>query len=112
MQWNDKQPIYLQLKEFVMVAVLDSTMAEGESIPSIRQTSTTYNVNPITVSKAYQALVDDNIIEMRRGMGMFVKKGARARLLQLEKKRFLKEEWPRVLDKINSLGLSIKELIK
>ena len=111
MHWNDKQPIYVQLKEKIMAAVLDGSINEGEAIPSIRYVSTEYKVNPITVSKAYQALAEDEIVEKRRGLGMFVLDGARDRLLSHEKARFLAEDWPRILDKIKSLELELEELV-
>ena len=111
MQWNDKQPIYIQLKDKVMAGVLNGSIEKGAAIPSIRQISTDYKVNPLTVSKAYSALVDDKIIEKKRGLGMFVKHGARERLLTLEKQRFLKTEWPHIKAKILSLGLTLEDLL-
>lgn len=110
MQWNDKQPIYQQLKEKIATAIMEGAIKEGDAIPSIRTVCTDYQINPMTASKAYQVLVDDNIIEKQRGRGMFVKDGARNRLLASEKKRFLEEEWPLILQKIKRLGLDIEEL--
>ncbi len=110
MQWNDKQPIYQQLKEKIAAAIMDGDINEGDAIPSIRKVCTDYQINPMTVSKAYQALVDDDIIEKQRGLGMFVKIGARQRLLESEKNHFLDAEWPLILEKIKRLGLNIEEL--
>jgi GntR family transcriptional regulator len=112
MRWNDKQPIYQQLKEKLTTTILDGSYPEGEAIPSIRQVSADYQINPITVSKAYQELVNDGVLEKRRGLGMFVKTGASNKLLQLETKRFLKDEWPSVKAKIARLGLKLSELLK
>ena len=108
--WNDKQPIYQQLKDLISISIIEGGLKEGEMIPSIRHVSADYQVNPLTVSKAYQALVDTGIIEKRRGLGMFVKKDAQRHLLESEKKRFIEEEWPQVQEKIKRLGLDIKEL--
>jgi GntR family transcriptional regulator len=112
MQWNKQQPIFQQLKNKVSASILDGSIKEGESVPSIRQLSALYEINPITVSKAYQVLVDDDIIEKQRGRGMFVKVGAKKLLLKIERKRFIKEEWPHVKEKINQLGLELSELMK
>lgn len=112
MEWNNKQPIYQQLKAKIAAAILDGHLAEGDAIPSIRQISSDYAINPITVSKAIQGLVDDNIVEKRRGLGMFVKQGAREGLLSLERQRFLQADWPEIRERINRLGLDIAELLK
>ncbi|MDF1761273.1 MAG: GntR family transcriptional regulator [Coxiellaceae bacterium] len=112
MQWNNKQPIYQQLKDKIAVAIMDGSLQEGEAIPSIRQISADYAVNPITVSKAYQGLVDDEVIEKRRGLGMYVKRGAQKALLKLEKQRFLQQEWPQIKQRIGQLGFDIAELLK
>ena len=112
MQWNNKQPIYQQLKDKIAVAIMDGSLQEGEAIPSIRQISADYAVNPITVSKAYQGLVDDEVIEKRRGLGMYVKQGAQKALLKLEKQRFLQQEWPQIKQRIGQLGFDIAELLK
>jgi GntR family transcriptional regulator len=110
--WNDNQPIYQQLRDRIMARVLDGSLPEGEAIPSIRQVATEYQINPLTVSKAYQELCDLNVIEKRRGLGMFVKIGAKKPLLHAEKDTFLHEEWPRICDRIQNLGLSPKALLK
>ncbi len=110
-RWDDNQPIYWQLRERTVAAIIDGTMAEGQSLPSVRQVAVDFQVNPLTVSKAYQSLVDDSLVEKRRGVGMFVRTGARQKLLESEREHFLREEWPRVADKIRQLGLSVEELI-
>ena len=112
MRWNDKQPIYQQLRDKIVAAIMDGSYAEGDMIPSIRQISSDYQINPLTVSKAYQGLVADQVIEKRRGMGMIVKKGAQKNLSASEKKQFLKTEWPDIKKKIQSLSIDIEELLK
>ena len=111
-RWDDNQPIYWQLRERTVAAIIDGTLAEGQPLPSVRQVAVDFQVNPLTVSKAYQSLVDDDLIEKRRGVGMFVRDGARGRLLQSEREHFLNEEWPRLAEKIRQLGLSLEELIE
>jgi len=109
--WNDSQPIYWQLKERTIAMILDGTLAEGEALPSVRTVASEFQLNPITVSKSYQALVDDDLVEKRRGLGMFVRKGARKSLVNSESNKFLNEEWPAMLHRIDQLGLSIEELL-
>lgn len=109
--WDDNQPIYWQLRERTIAAILDRTLDEGKPLPSVRQVAVDFQLNPLTVSRAYQSLVDDDLVEKRRGVGMFVKSGARAKLLERERKRFLEEEWPRVTARIEQLGLDIKDLM-
>ena len=103
--WNDSQPIYWQLKERTVAMILDGTLAEGEALPSVRTVASEFQLNPITVSKSYQALVDEGLVEKRRGLGMFVCEGARSRLLDSERTRFLEEEWPSMISRIEQLGL-------
>ena len=109
-KWNDQQPIYKQLKEKVVELIIDAEVAEGEAVPSVRQVAADYQINPLTVSKAYQELVDDSILEKKRGLGMFVKESARELLLENEKKQFLEVEWPAILERIARLGLSLQNL--
>jgi len=109
--WNDQQPIYKQLKEKVVELIIDSEVNEGEAVPSVRQVAADYQINPLTVSKAYQELVDESILEKRRGLGMFVMECAREKLLESEKKHFLNVEWPKIVQKIERLGLSADKLI-
>jgi GntR family transcriptional regulator len=112
MHWDDNQPIYWQLRERTVAAILDGSLNEGEPLPSVRQVAVDFQINPLTVSKAYQSLVDDDLVEKRRGVGMFVRDGARRRLLESERKRFLENEWPRIAERIEQLGLTIDELIE
>jgi GntR family transcriptional regulator len=109
--WNDTRPIYRQLRDRVVAMILDGVLKEGEPLPSVRTVSAEHRVNPLTVLKGYQQLVDDGLVEARRGLGMFVKDGAAKQLLQIERDRFLNEEWPRVRETIDRLGLSPEELL-
>jgi GntR family transcriptional regulator len=109
--WNDSQPIYWQLKERTVAMILDGTLAEGEPLPSVRNVASEFQLNPITVSKSYQALVEEGLVEKRRGLGMFVCEGARRKLIASERAKFLNEEWPAMLARIEQLGLSIEDLL-
>src|SRR5712691_11248995 len=109
-KWNDGQPIYRQLRDRGVHMILDGVLKEGDPLPSVRNVAAEYRVNPLTVLKAYQQLVDEELVEMKRGLGMFVKAGARDQLLKGERQKFLAEEWPRVAEKIQRLGLTQKEL--
>ena len=109
--WNDNTPIYLQLKERVVAMLLDGLLKPGEALPSVRQIAAEYQLNPITVSRAYQELADESLIEKRRGLGMYVSDGAPQKLLNSERERFLREEWPAVLVRIERLGLSLDKLL-
>jgi GntR family transcriptional regulator len=111
-EWNDGQPIYRQLRDRIIALILDGIVGEGESLPSVRTVAAEYRVNPLTVLKGFQQLVDEELIEMRRGRGMFVRPGARERLLEDERRRFLEEQWPRVHDTIRRLGLSAEDLLR
>src|ERR1041385_3698140 len=95
-EWNDSQPIYRQLRDRVVHMILDGVLKEGDSLPSIRNVASEYLVNPLTVLKAYQGLAEEDLVEKRRGLGMFVKDGARDLLLKGERQKFLNEQWPRV----------------
>lgn len=110
-EWSDGAPIYRQLKERVVAMMLDGALKPGDALPSVRQVAAEYQLNPITVSRAYQELVDEQLVEKRRGLGMFVTDGANARLLSSERERFLTEEWPQILERIQRLGLTIDELL-
>ena len=110
--WNDSQPIYWQLKERTVAMILDGTLAEGEALPSVRNVAAELQLNPITVSKSYQALVEEGLVEKRRGLGMFVCDGARHKLVASERAKFLNDEWPATLARIEQLGLSIEDLLK
>jgi len=109
-EWNDSQPIYRQLRDRGVHMILDGVLKDGDPLPSVRNVAAEFRVNPLTVLKAYQQLVDEELVENRRGLGMFVKAGARDRLLQDERERFLTGEWPRVAVTIQRLGLTQKEL--
>ena len=108
--WNDDTPIYRQLKERVMSMILDGNIKEGDALPSVRQIAAEYQLNPITISRAYQELVDDAVVEKRRGLGMYVIEGARDKLLASERERFIREEWPATLERIGRLGLDLEQL--
>jgi GntR family transcriptional regulator len=109
-EWNDSQPIYRQLRDRVVAMILDSVLKEGDPLPSVRTVAADYRVNPLTVLKGYQQLVDEGLVESRRGLGMFVNAGARSMLLQGERQKFLGEEWPRIYATIQRLGLKPEEL--
>jgi GntR family transcriptional regulator len=110
-EWNDSQPIYRQLRDLVVVMILDGVLKEGDPLPSVRNVAAEYRVNPLTVLKGYQQLVEERLVESKRGRGMFVNAGARDLLLQGERQKFLAEEWPRVSATIQRLGLTPKELL-
>jgi len=109
-EWNDGQPIYRQLRDRVVHMILDGVLKEEDPLPSVRTVAADYRVNPLTVLKAYQRLVDEDLVEKRRGLGMFVKAGARNKLLHGERQKFLAEYWPRVSATIERLGLKLSEL--
>jgi GntR family transcriptional regulator len=111
-QWSDGAPIYRQLKERVVAMMLDGILKPGDALPSVRQVAAEYQLNPITVSRAYQELADEALVEKRRGLGMYVTEEASKKLLSNERERFLKEEWPLVLERILRLGLSTDDLLK
>lgn len=112
LEWNDNQPIYRQLRDRVVAMILDGVLKEGDPLPSVRNVAAEYRVNPLTVLKAYQQLVDEQLVESRRGRGMFVNMGARDLLLHGERHKFLTEEWPRIHANIQRLGLTPEELLK
>lgn len=109
--WSDSAPIYRQLKERVVAMMLEGQLNPGDALPSVRQVAADFQLNPITVSRAYQELADEALVEKRRGLGMYVVDGAREKLLQTERERFLREEWPLVLARIERLGLRAEELL-
>jgi GntR family transcriptional regulator len=110
-EWNDSQPIYRQLRDRVVAMILDGVLKEGDPLPSVRNVAAEYRVNPLTVLKAYQELAGEELVETKRGLGMFVNSGARDLLLKGERKKFLAEEWPRIAATIERLGLTPKELM-
>jgi GntR family transcriptional regulator len=110
--WNDSQPIYRQLRDRVVAMILDGLLKEGDPLPSVRNVAAEFRVNPLTVLKAYQELVDEELVEKKRGLGMFVKAGARNLLLKGERQKFLAEHWPSVAATIQRLGITPKELMR
>jgi GntR family transcriptional regulator len=111
-EWNDSQPIYRQLRDRVVAMILDGVLKEGDPLPSVRNVAAEYRVNPLTVLKGYQELVDEGLVESRRGLGMFVNPNARTLLLLGERQKFLAEEWPRISATIQRLGVTPEELMK
>jgi GntR family transcriptional regulator len=109
--WNDNAPIYRQLRDRVVAMILDGVLKQGDALPSVRQVAVDFQLNPITVSKAYQELVDEQLVEKRRGLGMYVNDGAREMLLQSERERFLREEWPMLYARLARMGLDLKTLL-
>ncbi|PYX77857.1 MAG: GntR family transcriptional regulator [Acidobacteria bacterium] len=110
-EWNDSQPIYRQLRDRVVAMILDGVLKEGDPLPSVRTVAAEHRVNPLTVLKGYQQLVDEGLVESRRGRGMFINEGARTLLLRGERQKFLSEEWPRISATIQRLGLKAEELL-
>jgi len=109
--WNDSQPIYRQLRDKVAAMILEGSLADGDALPSVRNVAAEFTLNPLTVLKGYQQLVDEGLVEKRRGRGMFVTEGARRALLKDERQLFLEEEWPRIAGRIQRLGFEPKELL-
>jgi GntR family transcriptional regulator len=110
-KWNDNQPIYRQLRDRVVAMILEGVLKDGDALPSVRNVAAEYRLNPLTVLKGYQELVDESLVEKRRGLGMFVTEGARVALLADERKRFLDNEWPEVVGRIRRLDLDVSELL-
>jgi GntR family transcriptional regulator len=110
-EWNDNQPIYRQLRDRVIAMILDGILKEGDPLPSVRTVAADYRVNPLTVLKGYQQLVDEELVEKRRGLGLFIRAGARDLLLKGERQKFLAEDWPRIQATIQRLGLTPEELL-
>jgi len=110
-EWNDSQPIYRQLRDRVVDLILDGVLNEGDPLPSVRTVAADYRLNPITVLKAYQQLVDEQLVEKRRGRGMYINTGARNLLMEAERQKFLEEQWPRIHATIQRLGLTPEELL-
>ena len=110
-EWNANQPIYRQLRDRIIAMILDRVLNEGDPLPSVRNVAAEYRVNPLTVLKAYQQLADENLVEKRRGLGMFINDGARTSLLAAERQRFLSDEWPAITATIQRLGLTPQDLL-
>ncbi|MEO1203644.1 MAG: GntR family transcriptional regulator [Pseudomonadota bacterium] len=111
-KWNEDLPIYRQLRDRVVAMILEGVLKDGDALPSVRNVAAEYRLNPLTVLKGYQELVDEGLVEKKRGRGMFVNEGARTQLLKDERRRFLDKEWPQVLETIERLGLSVDELLE
>ena len=109
--WDDNQPIYRQLRDRVVAMILEGVLADGDALPSVRNVAAEYRLNPLTVLKGYQELVDEGLVEKKRGRGMFVNDGARKQLMKDERQRFIDKEWPAILDTINRLELDLEELV-
>jgi len=110
-KWNEDQPIYRQLRDRVVAMILEGVLTDGDALPSVRNVAAEYRLNPLTVLKGYQELVDEDLVEKKRGRGMFVTEGARKKLLKDERQRFLDKEWPVIVATIDRLGLSAEELL-
>ena len=110
-EWNDNQPIYRQLRDRVVAMILDGVLKEGDPLPSVRNVAADYRVNPLTVLKAYQELVDEGLVESKRGLGMFVNAGTHRLLLDAERQKFLDEDWPRIRETMQRLGLKPEDLL-
>ena len=110
--FNETQPIFVQIRQRIAQMILSQTAREGEALPSVRSIAADLSVNPLTVTRAYDALVDLGVVESRRGMGMFVADGARDKLLAHERQVFLSEDWPRIRTQIEALGLDLDTLLK
>jgi GntR family transcriptional regulator len=109
-KWNDDLPIYRQLRDRVVAMILEEVLVDGDALPSVRNVAAEYRLNPLTVLKGYQELVDEGLVEKKRGRGMFVTSGARRQLLKDERQRFLEQDWPKVAATIARLGLEIGDL--
>jgi GntR family transcriptional regulator len=109
--WHDNSPIYRQLKTRVIEMMLDGVLMPGDPLPSVRQIAAEFQLNPITVSRAYQELADEQLVEKRRGIGMYMTEGAREKLLDSERKRFLHDEWPAIVERMTRLGLNTSDLL-
>ncbi len=111
-KWNEDQPIYRQLRDRVVAMLLEGVLADGDALPSVRNVAAEYRLNPLTVLKGYQELVDEGLVEKKRGRGMFVKDGAQKNLLKAERQRFLDKEWPKVVATIERLHLDTADLLR
>jgi GntR family transcriptional regulator len=111
-QWDDSQPIYRQLRDRVVAMILEGVLKEGDPLPSVRAVAAEFRLNPLTVLKGYQQLVDEQLVEKRRGRGMYVNAGARQALMKDERTYFLETEWPKVYATISRLGFTTEELMK
>ncbi len=111
-KWNEDLPIYRQLRDRVVAMILEGVLGDGDALPSVRNVAAEYRLNPLTVLKGYQELVDEGLVEKKRGRGMFINDGARKQLLKDERQRFVQKEWPKVVETINRLGLDPEQLLE
>ncbi len=111
-KWNEDLPIYRQLRDRVVAMILEGVLGDGDALPSVRNVAAEYRLNPLTVLKGYQELVDEGLVEKKRGRGMFINDGARTQLLKDERQRFIEKEWPKVVETINRLGLDPEHLLE
>ena len=111
-KWNDDQPIYRQLRDRVVAMILEGVLGDGDALPSVRNVAAEYRLNPLTVLKGYQELVDEGLVEKKRGRGMFINDGAHKQLLIDERQHFIDKEWPTILERIDRLGLDAAELLE
>ena len=111
-KWNEDQPIYRQLRDRVVAMILEGVLGDGDALPSVRNVAAEYRLNPLTVLKGYQELVEEGLVEKKRGRGMFINEGAQAELFKAERRRFLEKEWPQVLATIERLNLDAKDLLQ
>ena len=111
-KWNEDQPIYRQLRDRVVAMILEGVLGDGDALPSVRNVAAEYRLNPLTVLKGYQELVDEGLVEKKRGRGMFINDGAHKQLLIDERQHFIDKEWPTILERIGRLGLDTAELLE
>ena len=111
-KWNEDQPIYRQLRDRVVAMILEGVLADGDALPSVRNVAAEYRLNPLTVLKGYQELVDEGLVEKKRGRGMYINEGARTQLLKDERQRFIEKEWPLIIETINRLELDLGDLVR
>jgi GntR family transcriptional regulator len=111
-KWNEDLPIYRQLRDRVVAMILEGVLGDGDALPSVRNVAAEYRLNPLTVLKGYQELVDEGLVEKKRGRGMFINDGARKQLLKDERQRFVEKEWPKIIEMINRLGLDAATLLQ
>lgn len=111
-KWSEDLPIYRQLRDRVVAMILEGVLTDGDALPSVRNVAAEYRLNPLTVLKGYQELVDEGLVEKKRGRGMFVNSGARKQLLKDERRRFIEKEWPKVVETIDRLGLDVTDLLE
>ena len=106
------KPVYVRLREVIAEGILTGLYGDGDALPSVRALAAQEQANPLTVAKAYQGFQDEGLIVVKRGVGMFVAPGARARLSESERSRFLKEEWPEIRARMRRLGIDLAELVE